>query len=700
MAASGSSDDSDGASPSAHGNVGAKDVLISGGKESLLIDGIAPQDCSIQDAIHQKETGNKCMGEKDLPGAEVAYGKGLDIVTLLRDNTMSVDGAGGGAVDASTHNLNQTEAVLRSNLSLVLNKLERYDEAERHCSIALELEPNQWKVHYRRAKARENLETPGPDLVGAEADLVACIDILTTESADGKSSIKAKALPSTLADARSSLERVRMSIEEKGQKVLQDVPMAIGQPSAANETSSSEGPSFCASPSPKEQRTAILRLLAAYENNFGDAANLRPREALIGEAFMLIDMQWWKSWCRHVDFFRDAELKEAIRAESDPSATDMIRQRAKSAKASAIRGRLAATQLLPQGAYLSPMPSIKDVEKENQVKEKRRSSTASSSSSSSEESSEDDEWLNIEGAFGPLPGSIDNSLLILKTDGNAGTKDAHDEFFTEWCRPSEDSSGDDETEDGSHFVRLRPNLVRGHHFECLPREAYGALVCWYGDETPPICRRATASHNDSGEDMVRVLLYPELQHNNTGGLSPTWLGNAVGERSASVATSLPFLCGACKSPGATAQCTRCLSIRYCRKECQVSHWAYHKATCKAISASRKDSQEETSSTSKVKAIDDDPSEWGRIGLNNLGNTVSQMLIIYLLCNLRNNNSSFCRRDRSFAHQQIYLRALSYYLLCQCFTIRTVFHELRSPSTLPQCPAYKVLSVGPVQGRRK
>ena len=179
-------------------------------------------------------------------------------------------------------------------------------------------------------------------------------------------------------------------------------------------------------------------------------------------------------------------------------------------------------------------------------------------------------------------------------------------------------------------MRLRPNLVRGHHFECLPREAYGALVCWYGDETPPICRRATASHNDSGGDMVRILLYPELQHNNTWGLSPTWLGNDVGERSALAAISLPFLCGACKSPGATAQCTRCLSIRYCRKECQVSHWTYHKATCKAISASRKDSREETSPTSKVKAIDDDPSEWGRIGLNNLGNTVS--LITYLLCN--------------------------------------------------------------------
>ena len=626
---SGLSGDSVGEVDTAHG--GAEDALMSGGgsgggKESILIGDQVPKDCSVQDAILQKEIGNKCMGEKDLPAAEAAYEKGLDIIAVLRERAMSVDGVAFDA--AAAPDLNQTEAILRSNLSLVLNKLERYDEAERHCTVALELEPNQWKVHYRRAKARESFETP--DLLGAEADLIKCIEILTTESSDGKGGIKAKALPSTLADARSSLERVRISIEEKGQRVPRDVPpdlpMAIGQ-SSADETSSSEGPSFCASPSPKDQRTAILRLLAdAGGSDNGDVASLRPRSALVGEAFMLVDMKWWKAWCRHVDFFRDAELKEAIRAEHDPSATESNRQRAKSAKTSALRGRLAAAQLLPPGAYLSPMPSIKDVEKENEGKAKRRSSTASSSSSSSEESSEDDEWLNIEGAFGPLPGSIDNSLLILKTDGKAGTKDAHDEFFTEWCRPSEDRSTIDENEDGYHFARLRPNLVRGHHFEVLPREAYGALVCWYGDTTPPICRRATASHDDSGEDMVRILLYPELQHNDTGGLSPTWSDDDTGEKSASTAALIPFRCAACKSPGATAQCTRCLSVRYCRKECQISHWVYHKSTCKAISAARTDSWQENSSSSEVKTIDG-CSDWGRIGLNNLGNTVSYRLLL-------------------------------------------------------------------------
>lgn len=152
------------------------------------------------------------------------------------------------------------------------------------------------------------------------------------------------------------------------------------------------------------------------------------------------------------------------------------------------------------------------------------------------------------------------------------------------------------------------------HVELLPREAYGALVCWYGDMTPPISRRATASHDDSGGDMVRILLYPELQHNDTGGLSSTWSDNSTGEKSAVTAESLPFCCGACKSPGANAQCTRCLSVRYCRKECQITHWPYHKSTCKAISAAGTDSHRVDSSSS--------PSEWGRIGLNNLGNTVS------------------------------------------------------------------------------
>ena len=694
---SGSSDESDGAGPGGKVDtrVGAEDAHMSGGtggaKGSVLIGDQVSEDCSIQDAIRQKENGNKYMGEKDLPGAEAAYGKGLDIVTMLRERAMSVDGVSADAVDAAAHNLNETEAILRSNLSLVLIKLERYDEAERHCSVALELEPNQWKVHYRRAKARESCEMP--DLLGAEADLTKCIEILTTESSDGKGSIKAKALPSTLADARSSLERVRMSIEEKGKTVLRDVspsdvPMAIGQPSD-DETSSSEGSPFCDNPSPKEQRTTILRLLADFEgSNNGDVASLRPRSAHIGEAFMLIDMKWWKAWCRHVDFFRDAELKEAIRAENDPSATESNRQRAKSAKTSALRGRLAAAQLLPPGAYLSPMPSLKDVEKEKEGEAKRRSSTASSSSSSSEESGEDDGWLNIEGAFGPLPGSIDNSLLILKTDGKAGTRDAHDDFFTEWCRPSQDRSSIDEDEDSYHFVRLRPNLVRGHHYEVLPRECYGALVCWYGDMTPPISRRATASHDDSGGDMVRILLYPELQHNDTGGLSSTWSDTGAGEKSALTAASMPYRCGACKSPGASAQCTRCLSIRYCRKECQINHWPYHKSTCKAISAAGTDSHGVDSSSP--------PSEWGRIGLNNLGNTVSydplHATYRFLLCGLF---------FASLILVSLTLFAIFIQLIfSSIMQSHAVLYELGPPGIVSLSAAHQVFLVWPLQKRHQ
>lgn len=111
--------------------------------------------------------------------------------------------------------------------------------------------------------------------------------------------------------------------------------------------------------------------------------------------------------------------------------------------------------------------------------------------------------------------------------------------------------------------------------------------------------------------MVRLLLYPELQHNETGGLSPTWSGDS---------SSLAARCGACKTSGAVNRCTRCLSVSYCRKECQISHWSYHKATCKSISASRKEVRETTMVEIKNTGIEEDSSDWGRIGLNNLGNT--------------------------------------------------------------------------------
>lgn len=84
----------------------------------------------------------------------------------------------------------------------------------------------------------------------------------------------------------------------------------------------------------------------------------------------------------------------------------------------------------------------------------------------------DDEGIVTKLADLPL-GAIDNSSLLLLTNNN----ETKDEFFKQWY------SADEET--------LRPNLVRGHPYELIPREVYYALTCWYGETTTSIVRRAT-----------------------------------------------------------------------------------------------------------------------------------------------------------------------------------------------------------------
>ena len=71
-------------------------------------------------------------------------------------------------------------------------------------------------------------------------------------------------------------------------------------------------------------------------------------------------------------------------------------------------------------------------------------------------------------------GEIDNSSLLMESST----------FHKQWYDTSPQT--------------LRPNLIRGYHFELLPREVYNALREWYGELTPSLCRRTT-------EDGVIVL---------------------------------------------------------------------------------------------------------------------------------------------------------------------------------------------------
>ena len=61
-------------------------------------------------------------------------------------------------------------------------------------------------------------------------------------------------------------------------------------------------------PSPEKQKIIVMNLLS--------------QSPVEGEAFFLINYQWWKMWCRYVNIFMDYEyslLKGSYSSENDPN---------------------------------------------------------------------------------------------------------------------------------------------------------------------------------------------------------------------------------------------------------------------------------------------------------------------------------------------------------------------------------------------
>jgi tetratricopeptide (TPR) repeat protein len=249
--------------------------------------------------------------------------------------------------------------------------------------------------------------------------------------------------------------------------------------------------------------------------------------ALPGEALLLLDWNWWCQWCAHVHFLQDNDQQPGpLRRPS----SDRLR---------------AFLRYMPPGAKCPAWQ---------------------------QEDNDDDDSEDGAPEATRRPGPIDNSCLFLVPPTRAAAKTAtsHD-FAQHWharhahYAPSSRPSSDDSSS------LIRPNLVRGYHYELVPREVYYALVCWYGETTPSICRRVLL-------ESRQVRLYPLIEPPK----SASW-------------------CGACGAPRARLRCTKCRGGCYCDRTCQESHWPYHKVHCR--------------NNAKGKM-----SKLGTVGLNNLGNT--------------------------------------------------------------------------------
>jgi ubiquitin carboxyl-terminal hydrolase 4/11/15 len=158
---------------------------------------------------------------------------------------------------------------------------------------------------------------------------------------------------------------------------------------------------------------------------------------------------------------------------------------------------------------------------------------------------------------------------------------------------------------GTPLVFLRPNLVRGYHYEVIPREVYNALRCWYGEITVPILRVTTSTNVaiDKCKDLIQLPLYSEY-FCDTQSLDPLKKYPRSNDDSTPAATSTATEtrghCYTCQNP-TNRRCTGCYVAYYCNRDCQASHWTYHKRFCN-------DNRQHP------------PCRWGLCGLGNLGNT--------------------------------------------------------------------------------
>ena len=103
-----------------------------------------------------------------------------------------------------------------------------------------------------------------------------------------------------------------------------------------------------------------------------------------------------------------------------------------------------------------------------------------------------------------------------------------------------------ENSDDEH-QRLKPGLVRGYHYEIVPREVYFTLRSWYGENGMRIIRRARIK-----DGILKVKLYtnnPRSDDRRKQKFDDT------------------FRCSACRLPS-SQKCKKCQSTYYCSIACQ------------------------------------------------------------------------------------------------------------------------------------
>jgi len=585
-------------------------------------------------ALQQKEKGNLDFQKQEYLSAAVAYRRGLKTMQDAFSTTSSTTSSDTTPPTKMTKECNALLLSLHANSAQAFLKLDQPLNALQHCTAAIEgIDPTAPKVWYRRAMARDMLaqfileerppknydttaEDPKDIWISALNDLSECqrLGAANGQTPDPAALKAARKIQQKLQDLAAMEVQPELSggSPERSTSSLRPTSNGASPAAAMNgHHPSQNGGSSTGSqilllqdpiqrrPDPAQQRKDVMKLLMNRSDSLL-RKNDKPYPSEVGEALFLMDWAWWCQWCRHVDFFRlqDQDAQAQPQQQQQQSPTPQQVQASK-------RMRESILELLPPGATLPPIKKPKT----NHPTDNDDSSTDS-----------EDDYADVP----PLP--VDNTALFLLppkqrlTNGMVATaktvSTTQPKFYQQWYRHLWASSPDDTVNmstitnnaNDPRLACLKPNLVRGFHYEILPREVYYALCTWYGEVTPRICRRTSLVPPMNGAQhrpIVAIDLYP------LSTTSPSSKGAA-----ASSTSKQPQQCSACRARHATRQCTRCKAASYCGRSCQESHWTYHKSICSKIAAKLANGNGASKAEIDLAVLNTD----GRVGLNNVGNT--------------------------------------------------------------------------------
>ncbi|GFH52642.1 hypothetical protein CTEN210_09118 [Chaetoceros tenuissimus] len=275
-----------------------------------------------------------------------------------------------------------------------------------------------------------------------------------------------------LQDLQTCLMCFSQEENEKRQKAKMDAQVVLNRIQSRIQSQQETIESSGSVPSRQVQKEIIQNLLT------------QSRVPKIGETFCILDFDWWKQWCSFVNFDKTEDRDRDTDTDGD---VQMEEQSDKN--------------------FFYIIPPIEEKDENTTQNIEDDSSTSSSSSDESQDS-----YANHAADKKLRPGVIDNSNLMLLPCFQSLSNNS---FHREWssrCHAIIESNHEGNGLMGG--IVLKAHLVRGYHYEIIPREAYSALKAWYGECTPTITRRTfqvmdDGSSNDGngGKETLSISLH-------------------------------------------------------------------------------------------------------------------------------------------------------------------------------------------------